>query len=152
MCKPGSACCGCAASSSGIGVAAAVVVIAGATSMAATLISDILTAVLVSVLTVAAGGSILLVAILRRTRGVVTWQPGRARPARLAHPAARPAISAEPAARPAMTAPRPLAITAPGRLRIVARPGSSVLVPDGPPLAGGTGEGEPSPPRVLARH
>jgi hypothetical protein len=152
MCKPGSACCGCATSSSGIGLAVGVVAVAGATSMAATLISDILTAVLVSVLSVAAGGSIMLVVILRRTRGVVTWPPGRARPARsMAGPPARGL--AGPPARPAMTASRPLAITAPGRLRIVTRPGSPGLIRPGEPLVGETATERPSDPAVLAaRH
>jgi hypothetical protein len=134
MCKPGSACCGCAASSGGIGLAIGVVAVAGATSMAATLISDILTTVLVSVLSLAAGGSIVLMVILRRTRGVAPRLPGRARPA--------------------LTAPQPLAITAPGRLRIVTRPGSYRLIrPGEQPPADETGPGHPSPPRVLlTRH
>lgn len=141
MCKPGSACCGCAASSSGIGVAVGVVAVAGATSMAATLISGILTAVLVSVLSIAAGGSIVLVVILRRTRGVVTWPPGRARPA--------PGL-AGPLARPAMTAPQPLAITAPERLRIVTPPGSSGLIRPGEQQPVVETEPErPSHPRIL---
>jgi hypothetical protein len=148
MCKPGSACCGCAAGSSGIGVAVGVVAVAAATSMAATLISDILTAVLVSVLSIAAGGSIVLVVILRRTRPVVTWPPGRA------VPAPGQVGLAGPPVRSAMTAPRPLAITAPDRLRIVMSPGSSGLIRAGEqPSVSETGPERPShPPAVLTRH
>jgi hypothetical protein len=129
MCKPGSACCGCGTSSSGVGVALAVVAGFGFVSMAAALISDILTAVLVGVFSLAAAGTIMLVIILRRTRGVVTRPrsaPGRpagarrpiaarawAVPLREARTAPGRAALAGPPAAPALTVPQPLAIEAP---------------------------------------
>jgi hypothetical protein len=110
-------------------VALAVVAGFGFVSMAAALISDILTAVLVGVFSLAAAGTIILVIILRWTRGVVTWPrsaPGRpagaqrpitaqARPVPLRAARAatgRAALTGRPVA-PALTAPQPLAIEAP---------------------------------------
>jgi hypothetical protein len=73
MCKPGSACCGCGVTSSGLGIGLAVLGIVGAVSMASAFVSAIVTTVLVGVFSIAAGGAIMLVVVLRRTRGVVTW-------------------------------------------------------------------------------
>jgi hypothetical protein len=128
MCKPGSVCCGCGTSSSGIGVALAGVAVFGFVSMAAALISDILTVVLVGVFSLAVAGTIMLVTILRRTRGVVTWPRSAGWPAGARRPIAararagipraartapgRAALAGPPAA-PALTAPQPLAIEAP---------------------------------------
>jgi hypothetical protein len=96
--------------------------------MAAALISDILTVVLLGVFSLAVAGTIVLVTIMRRTRGVVTWprsaewpygarRPIAARagaePVRAAGTAPRRAALAGPPAAPALTAPRPLAIEAP---------------------------------------
>lgn len=165
MCKPGSACCGCGVGSSGIGMAVAAVAAVSAASMAATFISDILTAMLVGVLSIAAGGSIMLAVILRRTRGVATWRPGRARPVGAGAPPVRAwtrpvrVLVSQPA-RAAVTARRRQAIEAPApvpvrsapvpvrsvpALRIAAPPGSPGLAPPGSP--GLARPGEPSPVR-----
>jgi hypothetical protein len=123
MCKPGSARGGSSVTTSGAGLALAVLAAAGVVSMAAAFITDILTAALVTVFSIAAFGIIALTVILCRTRGVVTWPmrsplatagrgpapaPVRALPARRV---ARPVAGA--AARPAIPARQPLAIEAP---------------------------------------
>lgn len=117
MCKPGSASSGGGAASTGLGLAVVVLGAVALVSMAAAVISSILTAVLVTLIGVAAAGSILLVVQLYRTRGV-TARPvsrreplarGRIRPAR-----PRPAVGA--AARAAIPARQPLAIEAPAPL------------------------------------
>ncbi len=128
MCKPGSACCGCGTASSGIGAAAAFVVTAVAVSTTAALISDILTAALITVFSIAGAGSIMLVVILRRTRGVVNRPLPASRPRARVLPArhrARPV--AVTGARPAVPARQPLAIQAPWPARewAAAPPGSS---------------------------
>ena len=119
MCKPGSACCGCDASSSVIGAALAVFVILGTLSMAAALINDILTAVLIGVFSIAVAGTITLVVILRRTRGVVTWPPPAMRraDARLITASAR--VVPPRGARPVMgrLVGRPARAGCPGRRR-----------------------------------
>ena len=107
MCKPGSACCGSGATSSGFGIALAVIGTLAAVSMATVFISALLTAVLIGVFSVAAAQTIVVALILRRTRGVVTWP---LRPPQLAA-GRRPAVPA--AARPAIPARRPQAIEAP---------------------------------------
>jgi hypothetical protein len=109
-------------------MALAVLGTVGVVSAASAFASAILTAVLVTVFSVAAGGAIMLVVILRRTRGVVTWPMRMSRP-----PAAGRLASAQghvlpapgqPAgaqiwpvagavARPAIPARQPLAIGAP---------------------------------------
>jgi hypothetical protein len=104
MCKPGSGCCGCGTTSGGLGLACAALAIAGAVSMAAALINDLLTVVLVTVLGAAAAGSIMVAVILWRSRGVVTW------PMRPRLPAAGQRPAAVTAARPAIPARQPLAI------------------------------------------
>ena len=106
MCKPGSACCGNGVTSGGAGMALAVLGTVAAVSMASVVVSAILTALLVTVFSVAAGGLVVLVAVLRRTRGVVTWPMGMSRV-----PAAGPPRAPVPVR--ALPAPRP---PAPGRL------------------------------------
>jgi hypothetical protein len=158
MCKPGSVCCGCGTSSSGIGVALAVVAGLGVVSLATALISDILSVILVGVFSLAAAGTIMLVIILRRTRGVVTWPRTAPRPAGARRPIAararavplrvaraapgRAALAAPPAA-PALTAAQPLAIEAavPAPLRL----SGHAWVPDA------IMPGIPPPAIVLAR-
>jgi hypothetical protein len=117
MCKPGSASSGGGAASAGLGLAVVVLGAVALVSMAAAVISSILTAVLVTLIGVAAAGSVLLVVQLYRTRGV-TARPvsrrsplarGRIQPAR-----SRPAVGA--AARTAIPDRRPLAIEAPAPL------------------------------------
>ena len=136
MCKPGSACCGSRVTSGGFGMALAVFATAAAVSMASIVVSAILTALLVTVFSVAAGGAIMVVIVLRRTRGVVTWPMGTSRvPAagRRRAPVPDRALPAprlpargqlEPAAgavaRPVVAARRPLAIEpqAPAHVRL----------------------------------
>jgi hypothetical protein len=122
MCKPGSACCGSGATSTGLGLAVVVLGAVGVVSMAAAVISDILTAVLVTLISVAAAGSVMLAVHLYRTRGVVA-RPGPRRAAagrrplvrgRIDAARARPAVG--PAARAAIPARQPLAIEAPAPL------------------------------------
>jgi hypothetical protein len=136
MCKPGSASRGGGVTSTGLGLAVVVLGAVGVVSMAAAVISSILTAVLITLISIAAAGSVALAAHLYRTRGVVArpvsripaagWrQPARGRigPAR-----ARPAVA--PAARAAIPARQPLAIEAPAPLhaRIGVPAGSGGLV------------------------
>jgi hypothetical protein len=114
MCKPGSASSGGGAASTGLGLAVVVLGAVALVSMAAAVISSIITAVLVTLIGVAAAGSILLAVQLYRTRGVmarpVSRRPplvrDRIRPAR-----PRPAVGAAP--RAALPARQPLAIEAP---------------------------------------
>ncbi len=123
MCKPGSACCGSGVTSTGLGLAVVVLGAVGVVSMAAVVISDILTAVLVTLICVAAAGSIMLAVHLYRTRGVVA-RPGPRRAAagrrpplvraRIDPSRTRPAMSA--AARAAIPARQPLTIEAPAPL------------------------------------
>ena len=95
---------------------------AGAVSMAGAVISTFLTAVLVTLIGVAAVGSIMLAVLLYRTRGAATrpasrapatgrapLMQGRIQPAR-----SRPAVGA--AARAAIPARQPLTIEAPAPL------------------------------------
>jgi hypothetical protein len=123
MCKPGSASSGSGAASTGLGLPVVVLAAAGAVSMAGAVISTFLTAVLVTLIGVAAVGSIMLAVLLYRTRGVATRPASRApatgrraplvqrriRPAR-----SRPAVGA--AARAAIPVRQPLAIEAPAPL------------------------------------
>jgi hypothetical protein len=129
MCKPGSASGGSGVTSSGLGLAFAVVAAAGVVSMASAFVGTIITAALITVFSLAAAGTVLVVVILCRTRSVVTWPvrttlpaaagrrpaaaPRRVRPARSlpGRPPARPVAGA--AARPAVPARQPLAIEAP---------------------------------------
>ena len=120
MCKPGSASSGSGATSTGFGLAVVVLGAVAVVSMAAAVISSILTAVLVTLIGAAAAGSVMLALLLYRTRGVVTRPvarppaagrrpplvQGRIRPAQ-----ARQAVGA--AARAAIPARQPLAIEAP---------------------------------------
>jgi hypothetical protein len=129
MCKPGSASSSGGAASTGLGLAVVVLGAVALVSMAAAAISSIITAVLVTLIGVAAG-SILLAVQLYRTRGVmarpVSRRPplarGRIQPAR-----PRPAVGA--AARAALPARQPLAIEAPAPVhaRIGAPAGSGGL-------------------------
>ena len=127
MCKPGSASSGGGAASTGLGLAVVVLGAVALVSMAAAVISSILTAVLVTLIGVAAAGSILLVVQLYRTRGVMARpvsrrsplargriQPARIQPARIQPARLRPAVGA--AARAAIPDRRPLAIEAPAPL------------------------------------
>ncbi len=123
MCKPGSACCGSGVTSTGLGLAVVVLGAVGVVSMAAAVIIDILTAVLVTLVCAAAAGSIMLAVQLYRTRGVVA-RPGPRRAAagrrpplvraRIDPARGRPAM--RPAARAAIPARQPLAIEAPAPL------------------------------------
>jgi hypothetical protein len=114
MCKPGSASSGGGAASTGLGLAVVVLGAVALVSMAAAVISSILTAVLMTLIGVAAAGSILLAVQLYRTRGVMARPvsrrpplvPDRIQPAR-----PRPAVGA--AARAAIPDRQPLAIEAP---------------------------------------
>ena len=123
MCKPGSASCGSGVSSTGLGLAVVVLGGIGLVSMAAVVISDILTAILITLIGVAAAGSIMLAVHLYRTRGVVA-RPGprlpaagrRPRPVRARIDLARPRPAVGPAARTAIPARQPLAIEAPAPL------------------------------------
>ena len=76
MCKPGSASGGGGVTSSGLALAFAVAGIAAVVSMASALVSTIITAALITVFSLAAAGTVLLVVILCRTRGVATWPEG----------------------------------------------------------------------------
>jgi hypothetical protein len=122
MCKPGSACCGSGVSSTGLGLAVVALGAVGLVSMAAAVISSILTAVLVTLISIAATGSIALAVHLYRTRGVaarpVSRMPARRRPlparGRIGAARARPAVG--PAARAAIPARQQLAIEAPAPL------------------------------------
>jgi len=122
MCKPGSASSGGGAASTGLGLAVVVLGAVALVSMAAVVISSILTAVLVTLISMAAVGSVALAVQLYRSRGVVARPArmpaagrrppparGRIEPAR-----ARPAVA--PAARAAIPARQPLAIEAPAPL------------------------------------
>jgi len=124
MCKPGSASSGGGAASTGLGLAVVVLGAVALVSMAAAVISSIITTVLVTLIGVAAAGSILLVVQLYRTRGVVARpvsrrsplargriQPARIQPARIRPARPRPAVGA--ASRPAIPDRQPLAIEAP---------------------------------------
>jgi hypothetical protein len=122
MCKPGSASSGGGAASTGLGLAVVVLGAVALVSMAAAVISSILTAILVTLIGVAAAGSILLVVQLYRTRGVMArpvsrrspLARGRIQPARIQPARLRPAVGA--AARAAIPDRRPLAIEAPAPL------------------------------------
>jgi hypothetical protein len=135
MCKPGSASCGSSRTAGGVGLALAVLAAAGVASTAAAFVSNILTAILVTMFSIAAALSMLLVVILRRTRGVVTWPmrpslasrsrpvtvPARVLPVRRE---ARPVAGA--VARPAVPAHQPLAIEAPAPVPVrIGVPGGS---------------------------
>jgi hypothetical protein len=122
MCKPGSASSGGGAASTGLGLAVVVLGAVALVSMAAAVITSILTAVLVTLISMAAAGSVALAVQLYRTRSVVARPArmpaagrrppparGRIEPAR-----ARPAVA--PAARAAIPARQPLAIEAPAPL------------------------------------
>ena len=80
MCKPGSASSGGGAASTGLGLAVVVLGAVALVSMAAAVISSILTAVLMTLIGVAAAGSILLVVQLYRTRGVMARPVSRRSP------------------------------------------------------------------------
>jgi len=137
MCKPGSASSGGGAASTGLGLVVVVLGAAGAVSMAGAVISTFLTAVLVTLIAVAAAGSIMLAVLLYRTRGVAA-RPGSRPPAagrraplvqgRIQPAQARPAVGA--AARAAIPARQPLAIEAPAPVhaRIGVPAGSGGLV------------------------
>ncbi len=123
MCKPGSACCGSGATSTGLGLAVVVLGAVGVVSMAAAVISDILTAVLVTLISAAAAGSAILAVHLYRTRGVVARPAARRAAAGLRPPLVRGRIDpaqarppVRPAARAAIPARQPLAIEAPAPL------------------------------------
>jgi hypothetical protein len=143
MCKPGSA----SGGSGVLGLAFAAVVIAGVVNMASAFIGTIITAALITAALItacglAAAGTVLLVVILCRARGVVTWPrrtklpsvagrpapaPRRVRPApSLTGRAPAPPVTGA-AARPAVPARQPLAIEAP----------ASVPVPVGLPVGPG---------------
>jgi hypothetical protein len=114
MCKPGSASSGGGAASTGLGLAVVVLGAVALVSMAAAVISSILTAVLMTLIGVAAAGSVLLVAQLYRTRGVMARPVSRRSPlarGRIQPARSRPAVGA--AARAAIPDRRPLAIEAP---------------------------------------
>jgi hypothetical protein len=155
MCKPGSASGGSGVTSGGLGLAFAVVAAAGVVSMATAVISTIITAALITVFSLAAAGTVALVVILCRTRGVVTWPvratapsaagrrvapaPRRARPAPSlpGRAQARPVTGA--AARAAVPARQPLAIEAhasvPVRIGLPVGPADLALVAS-PPASG----------------
>ena len=123
MCKPGSACCGSGATSTGLGLAVVALGAVGVVSMAAAVISDILTAVLVTLICAAAAGSVMLAAHLYRTRGVVARPLPGARPQAdgrrwcgAASNRPGPGRPLAPAARAAIPARQPLAIEAPAPL------------------------------------
>ena len=157
MCKPGSASCGSGVTSTGLGLAVAVLGGIGLVSMAAVVISDILTAILITLIGVAAAGSIMLAVHLYRTRGVAA-RPGP-RPAAGRRPAlvraridparARPAVG--PAARTAIPARQPLAIEAPaplhGRIGMPAGSGGLAMARRSAHWPGNAGDG--IPPELL---
>ena len=123
MCKPGSASSGGGAASTGLGLAVVVLGAVALVSMAAAVISSILTAVLITLIGVAAAGSVMLAVLLYRTRGLMTRPASRRAAARRPRPLvrgriqparSRPAVGA--AARAAIPARQPLAIEAPAPL------------------------------------
>ena len=132
MCKPGSASSGGGAASTGLGLAVVVLGAGALVSMAAAVISSIITAVLVTLIGVAAAGSILLAVQLYRTRGVaarpVSRRPPLARD-RIQPARPRPAVGA--ADRAALPVRQPLAIEAPAplhaRLGVPARSGGLAM-------------------------
>jgi hypothetical protein len=132
MCKPGSASSGGGAASTGLGLAVVVLGAVALVSMAAAVISSIITAVLVTLLGMAAGGSILLAVQLYRTRGVVARPASRRPPLardRIQPARPRPAVGA--AGRAALPARQPLAIEAPApvhaRIGVPAGPGGLAM-------------------------
>jgi hypothetical protein len=132
MCKPGSASSGGGAASTGLGLAVVVLGAVALVSMAAAVISSIITAVLVTLIGVAAGGSLLLAVQLYRTRGVVARPVSRRPPLardRIQPARPRPAVGA--ADRAALPVRQPLAIEAPApvhaRIGVPAGPGSPVM-------------------------
>jgi hypothetical protein len=146
MCKPGSASGGSGVTSSGLGLAFAVVGIAAVVSMASAFVSTVIAAALITVFSLAAAGTVLLVVILYRTRGVATWPMRTPPPAgeRGATPAPRrvrpaPALPGRGPARPVtgaaarlpVAARQPLAIEAPTqvpvRIGLPLGPGDPVL-------------------------
>ena len=158
MCKPGSACCGSGVTSTGLGLAVVVLGGIGVVSMAAVVISDILTAVLITLIGVAATGSVMLAVHLYRTRGVVARPAprpaaaGRRPPlvrARIDGARARPAVG--PAARAAIPARQPLAIEAPAPLyaRIGTPAGSGGLAMTLRPAHWPADAGDGLPPELL---
>jgi len=158
MCKPGSASCGSGVSSTGLGLAVVVLGGIGLVSMAAVVISDILTAILITLIGVAAAGSIMLAVHLYRTRGVVA-RPGprlpaagrRPRPVRARIDLARPRPAVGPAARTAIPARQPLAIEAPaplhGRIGMPAGSGGLAMARRSAYWPGNSGGG--IPPELL---
>ena len=132
MCKPGSASSGGGAASTGLGLAVVVLGAVALVSMAAAVISSIITAVLVTLIGAAAGGSILLALQLYRTRGVVTRPVSRRPPLardRIQPARPRPAVGAVD--RAALPARQPLAIETPApvhaRIGVPAGPGGLVM-------------------------
>ena len=132
MCKPGSASSGGGAASTGLGLVVVVLGAVALVSMAAAVISSIITAVLVTLIGVAAGGSILLAVQLYRTRGVVARPVSRRPPLardRIQPARPRPAVGAVD--RAALPARQPLAIEAPApvhaRIGVPAGPGGPVV-------------------------
>jgi hypothetical protein len=125
MCKPGSASSGGGAASTGLGLAVVVLGAVALVSMAAAVISSILTTVLVTLIGVAAAGSIVLVVQLYRTRGVV------ARPVSRRSPLARGRIQPAPI-RPAPIRPAPIR---PARPRPAVGAAARAAIPDRQPLA-----------------
>jgi hypothetical protein len=166
MCKPGSSSGGSGVTSSGLGLAFAVVGIAGVVSMATAFISTIITAALITVFSLAAAGTVMLVIILCRTRSVVTWPMRTAMPSaagRRAAPAPRRVATAPSlpgrtrvrpvtvaAARPAVPARQPLAIEAPApvpvRIGVPVGPADLALVAW--PTASGPGRTASGPGKV----
>ena len=151
MCKPGSASSGGGAASTGLGLAVVALGAVALVSMAAAVISSILTAVLITLIGAAAAGSVMLAVLLYRTRGLMTRPASRRAAARrprplvrgrIGHARARPAVG--PAARAAIPARQPLAIEAPApvhaRIGMPAGSGGLAmarLVADWPGEAGG---------------
>ena len=155
MCKPGSACGGCGAGSSGLGIAVAVLGVAGAVSMAVTFASTILTAALIIVFGAAAAMAVMLVALLRRSRGVVTWPMQIYRPAaaRRAAPVPRRVLPAAGRPARAIALRQPLAIEAPapGYVRAGLPTGLSGPATRWLPVRRpGSGPAGPAPEAVLA--
>jgi hypothetical protein len=157
MCKPGSASCGSGVTSTGLGLAVVALGAVAVVSMAAAVISSILTAVLVTLISIAATGTIALVVHLYRTRGVVarpaTRMPGAGRRppsarGRIGPVRARPAVA--PAARIAIPARQPLAIEAPtplhARLGVPAGSGGLAMARL---AAGWPGDMDSLPPKLL---
>jgi len=170
MCKPGSAS-GGGVTSGGLGLAFAVVAVAGVVSMAGAFISTIITAALITVFSLAAAGTVMLVVILWRTRSVVTWPMRAAAPSaggrrvapapRRVRPApslpvraqARPVTGA--AARPAVPARQPLAIEAPAavpvRIGMPVGPADLAMVAWPPASEPGNVPGAPPPEKAEAQ-